>query len=127
MTLRRKLVLAMLIPAVLLGLVGAIGVYSLLHLDQAAGPILADNYRSIQETRRMESALRSLDSQEDGTIDGARTEAIRTRKLRGSTRHLDAVKRISPRAVSLSWSRGYDRDGIDCVHLSFIASRFPRV
>ncbi len=74
MPLRRKLLLAMLIPAVLLGLVGTIGVYSLLHLEQAAGRILADNYRSIQETRRMESALRSLDSQEDGTIDGARTE-----------------------------------------------------
>lgn len=62
MPLRRKLLLAMLIPAVLLGLVGAIGVYSLRHLEQAAGRILADNYQSIQETRNMEQALRDLET-----------------------------------------------------------------
>lgn len=60
MPLRRKLLLAMLIPAILLGMVGGIGFYSLRHLEQAAGRILADNYRSIQETRRMERALRYL-------------------------------------------------------------------
>ncbi len=62
MPLRRKLLLAMLIPAILLGLVGAIGVYSLRHLEQAAGRILADNYRSIQETRNMERTLRQLEA-----------------------------------------------------------------
>ncbi|MBU2502682.1 PAS domain-containing protein [bacterium] len=60
MPLRRKLLFAMMIPAILLVTVGAIGVYSLRHLEQAAGRILADNYRSIQETRRMEEALRAF-------------------------------------------------------------------
>jgi len=69
MPLRRKLLLAMLIPAILLGMVGGIGIYSLHHLEQAAGRILADNYRSIQETRRMERALRYLAAREAG--DGA--------------------------------------------------------
>lgn len=60
MPLRRKLLFAMMIPAILLITVGAIGISSLRHLEQAAGRILADNYRSIQETRRMEEALRAL-------------------------------------------------------------------
>ena len=60
MPLRRKLLFAMMIPAILLITVGAIGIYSLRHLEQAAGRILADNYRSIQETRRMEEALRAF-------------------------------------------------------------------
>ena len=64
MPLHRKLLLAMLIPAALLGTVGGIGIYSLLHLQQAAGRILADNYGSIQETRRMERALRHLETGE---------------------------------------------------------------
>jgi NtrC-family two-component system sensor histidine kinase KinB len=62
MPLHRKLLLSMLIPAALLGLVGAMGVYSLRRLEASAGRILADNYRSIQETRRMEQALRQLES-----------------------------------------------------------------
>lgn len=74
MPLRRKLLLAMLIPAVLLGLVGAIGVYSLRHLEQAAGRILADNYRSIQETRNMERTLRRLESAPDAQAPSARTQ-----------------------------------------------------
>lgn len=70
MPLRRKLLFAMMIPVILLITVGAIGVYSLRHLEQAAGRILADNYRSIQETRRMEEALRaflSLDTRSAAT------------------------------------------------------------
>lgn len=62
MPLRRKLLLSMVIPALLLGMLGALGVASLRHLDQAAGRILADNYRSIQEARRMTRALRLLES-----------------------------------------------------------------
>jgi signal transduction histidine kinase/HAMP domain-containing protein len=61
MSLRRKLLLALLIPALLIGLVGGVGVLSVRHLEQAAGRILADNYRSIQAARRMERALRQLD------------------------------------------------------------------
>jgi len=62
MPLRRKLLLSMVIPALLLGMMGAIGLYSLQHLEQAAGRILADNYRSIQEARRMTRLLRMLES-----------------------------------------------------------------
>ncbi|MBN1945745.1 MAG: PAS domain-containing sensor histidine kinase [Bradymonadales bacterium] len=61
MPLRRKLLLFMVIPALLILMMGAIGFYSLLLLEQAAGRILADNYQSIQEARRMEHALRMLD------------------------------------------------------------------
>lgn len=61
MTLRRKLLLAMLIPAALLAVLGAVGVYSLRDLRRAAGRILADNYRSIQQARRMSEALRRIE------------------------------------------------------------------
>lgn len=71
MPLRRKLLLAMFIPAVLLGTVGGIGLSSLRHLEQAAGRILADNYRSIQETRRMERALRRLEFPAGDGADGS--------------------------------------------------------
>ncbi len=61
MPLRRKLLLAILIPVLLLAVVGAISVTSLRHLEQAAGRILANNYRSIQETRSMERCLWDLE------------------------------------------------------------------
>ncbi len=66
MPLRKKLLLAILIPVLLLAIVGAISIRSLRHLEQAAGQILADNYRSIQDARRMEHCLRNL---EWGTAD----------------------------------------------------------
>jgi len=69
--LRRKLLLAMALPALLLGMVGAIGLLSLRHLEQAAGRILADNYRSIQEARRMSRTLRLLE-----TPGNAREESV---------------------------------------------------
>ena len=62
MPLRKKLLLSMLLPAFLIVLVGIIGLYSLRHLEQAAGKILSDNYRSIQETRRMQESLWSLEA-----------------------------------------------------------------
>lgn len=62
MPLRRKLLLFMVIPALLLGMMGAIGIYSLRHLEQAAGRILSDNYHSIQEARRMSRSLRLLEA-----------------------------------------------------------------
>lgn len=62
MSLRRKLLLSMVIPAALLAMLGAIGIASLVHLEQAAGQILADNYQSIQQIRRMTRALRALDA-----------------------------------------------------------------
>jgi NtrC-family two-component system sensor histidine kinase KinB len=68
MRLRRKLLLSMGIPALLLGMMGGTGLFSLRHLEQAAGRILADNYRSIQEARRMARSLRILESQ---PLDGA--------------------------------------------------------
>lgn len=79
MPLRRKLLFAMLIPAILLISVGAIGIYSLRHLEQAAGRILANNYRSIQETRRMEAALRywlSIDAGHATAHTDSKPEAI---------------------------------------------------
>ncbi len=57
MPLRRKLLLSLVTPAILILVVGVTGIYSLLHLEQAAGRILSDNYQSIQQTRRMERSL----------------------------------------------------------------------
>lgn len=77
MLLRRKLLLAILIPVLLLGIVGAISIYSLRYLEQAAGQILADNYLSIQETRRMEHCLRMLEWGASDTERSHRTTAAR--------------------------------------------------
>jgi len=71
----------MVIPALLLGMIAAIGLYSLRHLERAAGRILADNYRSIQEARRMTRSLRLLESaagEGAGTTGGEREAAGRT-------------------------------------------------
>lgn len=62
MPLRRKLLIAMLIPAILIGTVGVVGVVSLVHLEKAAGRILSKNYRSIQEARKMEHTLRAFET-----------------------------------------------------------------
>jgi len=60
-SLRRKLLLSMLLPAVLLAVVGAIGLLAVRHLEQAAGRILSANYRSIQQARVMEQALDAIE------------------------------------------------------------------
>ncbi|MBN2641481.1 MAG: MCP four helix bundle domain-containing protein [Victivallales bacterium] len=62
MPLRRKLLGAMLVPAFLIGTVGVVGVFSLMHLEKAAGQILSKNYSSIQEAMKMERTLRLLES-----------------------------------------------------------------
>jgi len=67
----------MLIPALLLGMLGAIGVFSLRHLEQAAGRVLADNYRSIQEAWRMTRSLRLLETPPDDGEWAASGEARR--------------------------------------------------
>lgn len=75
MPLRRKLLLSMFVPALLLGAMGAIGISSLRHLKQSAGRILADNYRSIQQARRMTHSLRLLEAPPLGELrDAARGE-----------------------------------------------------
>lgn len=75
MRLRRKLLFSMLIPALLLGMVGGIGVVSLRHLERAAGRILADNYRSIQEARRMTRSLHLLEVPVDVGAESASGDA----------------------------------------------------
>lgn len=62
MTLRSKLVFYMIIPTLLLGIMGVVGIFSLKHLGRAAGRILDENYRSIQAARNMERILRSIES-----------------------------------------------------------------
>lgn len=75
MPLRQKLLLSMAIPGLLLVALGVIGIYSLGHLEQAAGRILADNYRSIQEARRMSRALRRLETPDVEGAGAATVEA----------------------------------------------------
>lgn len=62
MTLRARLLLALLIPALLVVLVGAIGLTAVDQLGQAAERILANNYHTIQAARRMEGALHSMET-----------------------------------------------------------------
>lgn len=78
MPLRRKFLLSMVIPALLLGMLGAIGIFSLRHIEQAAGRILAANYRSIQEARRMTRSLPLLEVPVD---DGAGAASDDTRAV----------------------------------------------
>jgi NtrC-family two-component system sensor histidine kinase KinB len=61
MMLRRKLVLYLVVPALLVAVVGGIGIYALLRLETAAAAILSNNYRSIQQVRVMERALQSME------------------------------------------------------------------
>lgn len=61
MSLRSKLLMSMAIPALLLVGVAVVGITSLCYLEQAAGRILSNNYRSIQEARTMERSLRTLE------------------------------------------------------------------
>ena len=100
MPLRRKLLLSMVIPALLLGMMGAIGIYSLRHLEQAAGRILSDNYRSIQEARRMARSLQVLESQHrDGDAGRGRAGGEPPRSGR-STTLCAAARATSPRPGS---------------------------
>lgn len=62
MPLRKKILLSMVVPAVLLLTVGVVGVASLAHLKQAAGRILSHNYHSIEEARNMEQVVRLLET-----------------------------------------------------------------
>lgn len=62
MPLRKKLLLSMIVPTMLLVTVGIIGISSLHHLKRAAGRILSHNYHSIEECRKMERSLRSLET-----------------------------------------------------------------
>lgn len=62
MSLNKRLLLSLVIPAFLLVAIGASGFISVRILANAADRILSDNYRSIQAARRMERALISLDS-----------------------------------------------------------------
>ena len=72
MTLRGKLLLALLIPGLLLVAVGIVGISSLRQLEDAAGHILSNNYQSIRAAREMESALRRLEGARPGTDAAAR-------------------------------------------------------
>ncbi|RJO68789.1 MAG: sensor histidine kinase [Myxococcales bacterium] len=61
MSLERRLLLYMAIPALLLAGVGVVAYVSLARLSSSADRILSDNYRSIQEARKMERALRLME------------------------------------------------------------------
>ncbi len=75
MSLQRKLLAAMVLPALLLVVVGTMGLVSLQRLEEASGRILADNYRSIQDTRIMERSLRRLEPVLQGSRTGPQTAA----------------------------------------------------
>ena len=79
MRLRRKLLLALVGPAVLLVAVGVIGVSSLGRVGRSAEAILSDNYRSIQSSRRMERTLREMELE----LTGPQVSRGRLAKLSG--------------------------------------------
>jgi hypothetical protein len=51
----------MIVPAILLGIVGIVGIFSLRYLQMTAGLILSHNYRTIEETRTMERVVRRIE------------------------------------------------------------------
>lgn len=61
-SLNKKLLLSLAIPALLLAAVGGAGILSVRVLAGAADRILSDNYRSIQAAGHMERALLTMDS-----------------------------------------------------------------
>lgn len=65
MPLKKKILLAMVVPALLICTVGIAGVVSLRYLKQAAGRILSHNYHTIEEARSIEKSLRLLESQKE--------------------------------------------------------------
>jgi len=81
MSLRRKLLLYMTVPALLLVVVGLAGVFSVRRLERAAEDILADNYRTIQQARRLERVLRGIE--ETPPALGARRLEAGKRRLAG--------------------------------------------
>ena len=56
------LLTAMVVPALLLALLGLVGLGSVLHLGRSAERILAENYRSIRAARAMGTALNELET-----------------------------------------------------------------
>lgn len=77
MPLRRKLLLSMVTPALLLLVVGVAGVASLDHLRQVAGRILSDNYQTIQQARRLERSLSQLEALEAAAVPAAEARTRR--------------------------------------------------
>jgi PAS domain S-box-containing protein len=78
MPLRRKLLLYMAIPALLLLIVGLVGIVSVLRLERAADDILSDNYHTIQQARSLERALRAIE-ETPPALDAVRIEEGRER------------------------------------------------
>jgi len=62
LSLRKKLLLTLAVPGVLLLAVGLAAIFSLNRLARTANTILADNYQTIREARRMQEALLGLGS-----------------------------------------------------------------
>jgi NtrC-family two-component system sensor histidine kinase KinB len=77
MPLRRKLLLSMVTPTVLILVVGVSGVCSLLRLEQAAGRILSANYQSIQHARRMERSVWLLQAGLQGNEEPEQRQKLR--------------------------------------------------
>lgn len=66
MPLKRKLLIYLAAPALLLAALGFVSITALLRLQGAAGEILSDNYRTIQSARAMEQALWLLEESSAG-------------------------------------------------------------
>jgi NtrC-family two-component system sensor histidine kinase KinB len=107
MPLRRKLLLTMTIPGLLLMAVGGAGMFAVLRLERAAEDILSDNYRTIQEARRLERLLRTLEESQPGrempigggdrgalsaSLDAALTECERNITVEGEHRILERLR-----------------------------------
>lgn len=71
MPLRRKLLLSMVTPALLILVVGVAGIASLDHLRQVAGRILSNNYQTIQQARRLERSLSQLEALQGAAVPAA--------------------------------------------------------
>lgn len=61
MPLKRKLLMAIVVPVFFLCVIGYVSISSIHRLEKAAENILIENYQSIQDARRMEKILKSLE------------------------------------------------------------------
>ncbi len=129
MSLRKKLLLTLAVPGVLLLAVGLAAIFSLNHLAQTADTILADNYRSIREARRMQEALLglggALPEQERATQSEELAEAFENalRACENNITEPEEPKLLQ--ALRSEWNAS--RSNLSSAHISILSEKVSRL
>jgi NtrC-family two-component system sensor histidine kinase KinB len=128
-SLRKKLLLTLAVPGVLLLAVGLAAIFSLNHLAQTADTILADNYRSIREARRMQEALLglggALPEQERATQSEELAEAFENalRACENNITEPEEPKLLQ--ALRSEWNAS--RSNLSSAHISILSEKVSRL